>query len=199
MERSIRIVAVGNELLTGTGDPRALGWLGRVLAKTPTEAVHLEHYVLAMPGEGTEALSHRWQAEAAPRFSEGAENHLIVALNDIDLDSTSSSARSRLNLANILDRASQEGIRCLVVGPVPGLDPERNQRLAELNVAYQDVASRRSHVYVDTFSPLVQHDQWRHDLAANDGAPGQAGYGLIAWLVLHRGWFQWLGLREPSA
>ncbi|OSM44398.1 GDSL-type esterase/lipase family protein [Nesterenkonia sp. PF2B19] len=199
MERSIRIVAVGNELLTGTGDPRALGWLGRVLAKTPTEAVHLEHYVLAMPGEGTEALSHRWQAEAAPRFSEGTENHLIVALNDIDLDSTSSSARSRLNLANILDRASQEGIRCLVVGPVPGLDPERNQRLAELNVAYQDVASRRSHVYVDTFSPLVQHDQWRHDLAANDGAPGQAGYGLIAWLVLHRGWFQWLGLREPSA
>ncbi|GAA3051325.1 MULTISPECIES: GDSL-type esterase/lipase family protein [Actinomycetes] len=199
MERSIRIVAVGNELLTGTGDPRALGWLGRVLAKTPTEAVHLEHYVLAMPGEGTEALSHRWQAEAAPRFSEGTENHLIVALNDIDLDSTSSSARSRLNLANILDRASQEGIRCLVVGPVPGLDPERNQRLAELNVAYQDVASRRSHVYVDTFSPLVQHDQWRHDLAANDGAPGQAGYGLIAWLVLHRGWFRWLGLREPSA
>ncbi|GAB3188322.1 GDSL-type esterase/lipase family protein [Nesterenkonia suensis] len=199
MERSIRIVAVGNELLTGAGDPRALGWLGRVLAKTPTDSVHLEHYVLAMPREGTEALSHRWQAEAAPRFDEDAENHLMVALNDIDLDSTSSSARSRLNLANILDRASQEGIRCLVVGPIPGLDPERNQRLAELNTAYQDVASRRSHVYVDTFTPLVQHDQWRHDLASNDGVPGQAGYGLIAWLVLHRGWYQWLGLREPAA
>ncbi|GAA1171122.1 MULTISPECIES: GDSL-type esterase/lipase family protein [Nesterenkonia] len=199
MDRSIRIVAVGNELLTGAGDPRALGWLGRVLAKTPTESVQLEPYVLAMPGEGTEALSHRWQAEAAPRFGEDTENHLIVALNDIDLDSTTSSARSRLNLANILDRASQEGIRCLVVGPPPGLDPERNQRLAELNTAYQDVASRRSHVYVDTLTPLVQHEQWRHDLAANDGVPGQAGYGLIAWLVLHRGWYQWLGLREPAA
>lgn len=199
MERSIRIVAVGNELLTGVGDPRALGWLGRVLAKTPTDSAELQHYVLAMPGEGTEALSHRWQAEAAARFAEETENHLVIALNDIDLDSTSSSARSRLNLANILDRASQEGIRCLVVGPIPGLDSERNQRLAELNAAYQDVASRRSHVYVDTFTPLVQHEQWRHDLAANDGVPGQAGYGLLAWLVLHRGWYQWLGLREPAA
>lgn len=198
MERSIRIVAVGNELLTGVGDPRALGWLGRVLAKTPTESVHVEHYVLAMPGEGTEALSHRWLDEAAPRFGEETENHLVVALNDLDLDSSNSSARSRLNLANILDRASQDGYKVLVVGPVPSLDADRNARIAELNTAYQDVASRRSHVYVDTYTPLVQHEQWRNDLAANDGAPGQAGYGLIAWLVLHRGWYQWLGIHEPT-
>ncbi|GAA3280763.1 GDSL-type esterase/lipase family protein [Nesterenkonia halobia] len=198
VERSIRIVAVGNELLTGVGDPRALGWLGRVLAKTPTESVRLEHYVLAMPGEGTEALSQRWREEALRRFEAGTENHLVIALNDLDLDSETSSARGRLNLANILDRASQEGIRCLVVGPVPTLDSERNQRIAELNAAYEDVASRRRHVYVDTFTPLLQHEQWRGDLAANDGQPGQAGYGLIAWLVLHRGWYPWLGLAEPT-
>ncbi len=36
------------------------------------------------------------------------------------------------------------------------------------------------------------------DLAANGGTPGQAGYGLMAWLVLHRGWFQWLGLEAPQ-
>ncbi|WP_261623150.1 GDSL-type esterase/lipase family protein [Nesterenkonia marinintestina] len=199
MDRSIRIVAVGNELLTGVGDPRALGWWGRVLAKTPRETVHVEDYVLAMPGEGVEALSHRWQAEAAPRFSAEAENHLVVALNDTDLDGPSSSARSRLNLANILDRASQEGIRCLAVGPIPTLDAERNQRIFELNAAYQDVAMRRSHVYVDTYTPLVDHEQWRHDLAANDGRPGQAGYGLVAWLVLHRGWYQWLKMHEPTS
>jgi hypothetical protein len=26
--------------------------------------------------------------------------------------------------------------------------------------------------------------------------PGQTGYGLMAWLVLNRGWYQWLGLEE---
>lgn len=203
MERSIRIVALGNELLTGVGDPRALGWFGRVLSKTSAETARIEHYVLAMPGEGTEALSHRWQQEATPRFEAPAEaeveKHLVVCLNDTDLNSSSSSARSRLNLANILDRASQEGIRCMAVGPIPTLDEERNRHISELNTAYQDVATRRSQVYVDTFAPLLSHGQWRSDLAANGGVPGQAGYGLIAWLVLHRGWYSWLGLPEPSA
>ena len=67
--RHIRLVALGNELLSGVGDPRALGWFGRVLAKTPVDTVDFEHYVLAMPREGTEALSRRWQEETMPRFS----------------------------------------------------------------------------------------------------------------------------------
>ena len=46
----------------------------------------------------------------------------------------------------------------------------------------------------DSFTPLAGHDQWRTDLAASRVAhhPGQAGYGLIAWLVLHHGWGPWL-------
>ncbi|MEU3845534.1 MULTISPECIES: GDSL-type esterase/lipase family protein [Micrococcus] len=197
--RRIRIASVGNELLAGVGDPRALGWLGRVLAKTSAPGVQLESYVLAQPGEGTEALSARWQREAEARYSEETENRLVIGLSDLDLDLETSTARARLNLANILDRAAQLDIRTLVVGPVPSLDNERNARLAELNTAYLDVADRRRHYYVDTFTPLVNHEQWRNDLAAGHGLPGQAGYGLIAWLVLHRGWYQWLGVPEPTA
>lgn len=199
MERNIRIVALGNELLAGVGDSRALGWFGRVMSKTHDDRHRLQHYVLAMPGEGTEALSHRWRQEAMPRFSQETENYLVLGLNDSDGENTGSSARSRLNLANVLDRATQENIKTFVVGPLPGLDAERNQRVSDLNAAYQDVATRRSHYYVDTCTPLIQHSQWRADLAANDGVPGQAGYGLIAWLVLHRGWYDWLGMEEPLA
>lgn len=197
LPRLVRLVALGDELLTPAADPRALGWLGRVLSKTPLENLDLQTYVLAVPGEGVEALSRRWEAEASLRFGpvagEGAaERHLLVALNDHDLRSTSS-ARARLNLANILDRASQQGISCFVVGPPPGLDPEHNRRISELNRAYQDVAERRSHPYVDLFTPLVGHAQWGEDLTGNGGSVGQAGFGLIAWLVLHRGWHRWLG------
>ena len=197
--RTIRIAAIGDELLAGHGDPRALGWYGRVLARTSAEETRLESYVLAAPGEGTEALAQRWLEEAARRFGDRCENRLVVALSDRDLDLGLSTARSRLNLANILDAASQMSIKALVVGPVPGLDPERNRRLGELAAAYGDVASRRNHSYVDTFTPLEHHDQWRSDLASNQGLPGQAGYGLIAWLVLHRGWYPWLQLPEPTA
>jgi acyl-CoA thioesterase-1 len=49
--------------------------------------------------------------------------------------------------------------------------------------------------YVETFAPLRAHEQWLSDLGAGDGVhPGQAGYGLMAWLVLHNGWHAWLDL-----
>ena len=121
------------------------------------------------------------------------------ALSDRDVDLGVSTARSRLNLANILDSASQMNIKALLVGPAPGLDDARNDRVAELNRVYADVAMRRNHHYVDTFAPLRTHAQWRADLNASGGVPGQAGYGLMAWLVLHRGWYSWLQLPEPSA
>ncbi|GAB4099774.1 GDSL-type esterase/lipase family protein [Sinomonas halotolerans] len=197
-ERKLRLAAIGDELLAGTGDPRALGWIGRVLARTPREELTLESYVLAAPDEGTEALTARWEAEALRRFADGYENRLVIGLSGRDIEFGVSPARSRLNLANILDSAHQNSMEVFVVGPPPTLDPAQNRRLAELNTAFADVTTRRSHYYVDTFSPLLNHEQWRGDLAANAGAPGQAGYGLIAWLVLHRGWFPWLRLPQPQ-
>ena len=46
----------------------------------------------------------------------------------------------------------------------------------------------------DCFRPLVGHEQWRSDVNASSDRvhPGQAGYGLIAWLVLHNGWNDWM-------
>jgi hypothetical protein len=162
------------------------------MARTAPDGVSVEAYSLAAPREGTESLANRWLQETGRRFDDGFENRLVIGLSDRDLDLELSTARSRLNLANILDGAAQMSVKVLVVGPPPGLDPERNRRLGELSAAFADVTTRRKHVYVDTFTPLLAHEQWRNDLAANGGTPGQAGYGLMAWLVLHRGWFQWL-------
>lgn len=148
--------------------------------------------------EGTEGLAGRWLDEAGRRFSNVHENRLVIGLSSRDIEFGVSTARSRLNLANILDGASQSNIEVFVVGPPPMLDPAKNRRIAELNAAFSDVTTRRNHQYVDTFSPLLSHEQWRTDLAANGGTPGQAGYGLMAWLVLHRGWFQWLRIAQPE-
>ncbi|MHA7153577.1 GDSL-type esterase/lipase family protein [Arthrobacter sp. TMN-50] len=197
-QRKIRLAAVGDELLAGLGDPRALGWFGRVLARTAPDGVALQAFTLAAPDEGTEALANRWLQETGRRFSDGFENRLVIGLSNRDLDLDLSTARSRLNLANILDGAAHMSVKVLVVGPPPGLDAERNRRLADLSAAFADVTTRRKHVYVDTFTPLQAHEQWRSDLAANGGGPGQAGYGLMAWLVLHRGWFQWLDVPAPE-
>lgn len=187
----VRICVVGDELVAGIGDGRALGWIGRVVARTETTPPPAS-YVLAVPGETTTELAARWDSETSRRFDPGTHNLLVIGLGAADLRSGLSLARSRLNLANILDSARNQRISAFVVGPppLPGVDPEA---LAALSSAFADVATRRQVPYVETFAPLRQHDQWLSDVATTGGEhPGQAGYGLIAWLVLHNGWHDWV-------
>src|SRR5690606_29873064 len=108
-----RICVVGDELVAGAGDPRALGWVGRVAARTTPEPPPLV-MTLAVPGETTSALAARWEAETRPRFSTDDDRRLVVGLGRGDLTAGTSSARSRLNLANVLDAAEQQGIRTFV-------------------------------------------------------------------------------------
>ena len=196
-----RICVVGDELVAGTGDPKSLGWLGRVCARTALDPAPVV-MPLAVPGETTAGLAARWEAEVmlrrGPEPAAGA-NHLVVALGRADLGAGVSLARSRLNLANVLDTAESLRLTTFVVGPPPGAhdDPERQ---AELSAAFADVTTRRRVPYVETYTPLARHEQWLADLAGGDGrTPGQAGYGLMAWLVLHSGWNRWLGLPEDAA
>nr|WP_265521867.1 GDSL-type esterase/lipase family protein [Oerskovia sp. JB1-3-2] len=196
----LRICVVGDELSAGVGDAKGLGWAGRVVARTRFAGAAMV-FPLAIPGETTTALSQRWELETSRRFSNEptVDNRLVVALGRHDLDAGLSVARSRLNLANILDVAESRRLETFVVGPPPG-HPADAERLGELSTAFSDVANRRRVPYVDTFGPLVTHEQWLADLATSgDGYPGQAGYGLMAWLVLHTGWHSWLGLPDDAA
>lgn len=197
LEGARRLVVVGDEFVAGFGDPRALGWVGRVAARSQTgDGEPLLTLQLAVPEETTTALAARWERELAPRL--GERTWLVVAPGAGDLAAGTSLARSRLNLANILDAAAGAHLPVFVVGPAPRTDLAR-ARQQELSGAFADVCGRRRVPYVETFAPLVDHDQWAADLAANDGVhPGQAGYGLLAWLVLHHDWYDWLGIPAPA-
>ena len=87
------------------------------MARTPQTTASIAAYNLAAPNEGSEQLNARWFEEARRRFVPGADNRLIIAPSTFDIDLGLTSARSRLNLANIVDMASQNNIKVLVVGP----------------------------------------------------------------------------------
>ncbi|SDQ07749.1 GDSL-type esterase/lipase family protein [Quadrisphaera sp. DSM 44207] len=200
MNRSpLRVCVVGDDLVAGVGDPRSLGWVGRVAARTRTEqgAPAASVLPLGVPGEGTAALRERWQPEVARRRS-GGDDRLVVGLGCVDAVQGTSLARSRLNLADVLDDAARAALPAFVVGPPPPADPSLQAAVGELDGGWADVAARRGVPYVDCFAPLLDHEAWHADLAVGDGVhPGQAGYGLLAWLVLHGGWHPWLGLQPP--
>ncbi len=186
-----RIIVCGDELVAGTGDPRRLGWVGRVMNRTPFAAD--QHVLpLAVPGETTQGLAQRFSTEVVPRLGRRVDNRLVIGVGTGDARVRGmSTARTRLAIANVLDQAIGYQMGCFVIGPppLPGAD---ESQVANLSRAASEVCARRKIPYVDAFTPLRSHDQWLNDLAANNGMPGQAGYGLLAWLVLHRGWVQWL-------
>jgi len=172
--RETRLSFIGDELVAGHGDGRALGWTGRVMARTPRDADIL-WTSLAVPGETTAQMSDRWGPEVARRSTHTGINRLVVGLGVADVLAGISYARSRLALANILDTAASDHRECFVVGPppLPEADPDATAQ---------------------------NHEQWTADVAAAGGThPGQAGYGLLAWLVLHRGWYEWLGVERPES
>lgn len=194
---STRVCVVGDDLAAGIGDARGLGWVGRVAARTSTPEP-LEMFTLAVPGETSTQLAARWETECNRRFG-GVDDRLVVALGSADLERGVSLARSRLNLANVLDDATNRRIPAFVVGPPPRPDVDEHA-LSELSGAFGDVCQRRDVIYAETFEPLRRHEQWLGDLAAGDGHhPGQAGYGLLAWLMLHHSWHEWIGGEDPTA
>ncbi len=194
------VFLVGDELVAGHGDPKALGWAGRVAARTMPLAPDLAFHVLAVPGETTGEMATRWDEEALRRTRHGdAEaNYVLFAIGRNDIHRGVSPTMTRLNIANTLDRAHALGFQTLMAGPPPGLD-EHNPRIAELAAVLEDASSRRDVGYVDMYGPLVRHDQWAADMATGrDSLPLQAGYGLMAWLVLNSVWHDWLGVEAPA-
>lgn len=195
-ERDAAIVFIGDSLVAGVGDPKGQGWVTRVVARTAHPELRLTAYNLGVRDDTSAGILTRWRDEVPVRWDGRNERRVVVSVGAADVAGGITLARHRLNLANVLDDAAGQGIASFVVSPAPSGDPELDEKLEVLVDAQADVCARRGVPFVDCYRPLAGHDQWRSDVAASafPGLPGQAGYGLIAWLVLHNGWSDWLGI-----
>lgn len=197
--RDLRVVILGDSIISSTGDPKGMGWVGRVISKTPSNNPRVEVFSLPAPDETTSMLAERWQGEVQRRFSENTENKLVIALSHHDPAAGISISRSRLNIATIVDEAKRAGIETFLVGPTPHRNRELNREVEQLVSGFEDVADRRGIPFVDCFRPLVEHEGWNLEIQNSEHAvPGQVGHGLVAWLVLNRGWYEWLDISAPE-
>lgn len=199
LESALRVIVLGDQLVTASGDPKGMGWIGRVQARTPQVDPTIELITIANPDDNSLTLSKRWKAEVTPRVNTIGRTKVAIALSHHDIRAGLSTSRSRLNLATVLDDALKNGFEPFVIGPTPHKESALNNDVEQLSWGFEDVCSRRNVPYVDCFHPLQGHEGWNTELQNSpSGLPGQVGYGLIAWLVLNRGWVEWLGVEEAQ-
>ena len=195
----LRVLVLGDQLVTASGDPKGMGWVGRVQARTPQVDPTIELITLANPDDTSLSLQKRWQTEVKPRVHPLGTTKVAIALSHHDIRAGLSTSRSRLNLATVLDEAIKQGYEPFVIGPTPNKEEALNSAIEQLSWGFEDVCARRNVPFVDCYHPLLGHEGWKNELEASpSGLPGQVGYGLIAWLVLNRGWNAWLGVQEAE-
>ena len=192
-ELPLRLAVVGDELVAGAGDPKGLGWLGRVAGPHPDARPADRHGARGARRDEhgpRRPLGRRGHAPLLPRGRQPAGRRARPGRRRRRAcRSPAAGSTSRTSSTS----PSSAGSRRSSSAPRPAAPPTPRSS-ADLSAAFADVATRRRVPFVDTFTPLAAHEQWLGDLAAGDGIlPGQAGYGLMAWLVLHTGWHAWLG------
>jgi lysophospholipase L1-like esterase len=193
-QKDIRVLFFGDSFTTGTGDPEALGWVGRVTAAALASGYNLTAYNLGVRRETSADILNRWKRELAPRALSGADMRIVFLFgaNDtalengqrrLPLDETVANARALL-------RAAKLSHLTLLIGPPPVADPDHDRRLRELNSALAELAKSEAVPYLDVFTPLQAVPLWKKEVMNNDGHhPRAGGYGELAKLITN--WPEW--------
>lgn len=192
----MRICAIGDSIMNGTGDPEALGWIGRLVQPRKRADRQITLYNLGIRGNTSADIRARWRDEATKRQAPGVETGLVFAfgVNDSVIDGQTGRPRvdpaeTAENAAAILADARALG-RVLMVGPGPIADADVNARIGALDDRLGPVAREAGVPYLPVYAALAQSPVWMAEVARWDGAhPGADGYGEMAKLVA--GWDPW--------
>lgn len=202
MLEDLRVCFAGESFVAGVGDPKCLGWAGRLAGRAIAAGQPLTYYNLGIRGETSTELRARWVAECTPRLPEGSNARLVLSTGVNDTHTLNGGPRvapdeSVDNLAAILAGAREKGWPVLVVAPPPVADPAHNDRIAALDERYGTLCESVGVSYARTHQPLRANPIWMREVAAVDGAhPAAAGYAEFAELLAPH-WLLWLA--DPNA
>lgn len=207
---TLRICFVGDSITNGTLDDDMLGWPGRLCAGERAAGHDLTCYNLGIRADTSSDIRHRWRAECNARLPDHVPGALVFAfgVNDMaDQEGLGLRVPQEESLANaraILEEA-KDWLPTLWIGPAPAemsMQPLRiadavvfdfrNDRTADLNRAYAELAAELEIPYLDLFTPLSAADRWAAALTAGDGVhPVSDGYALMTELISD--WSAWRG------
>jgi acyl-CoA thioesterase-1 len=197
MWNDLRVCFAGDSFVAGVGDPRCLGWAGRLATQTYADGQALTAYNLGVRMQTSAEILGRWRAECEPRFSPGADARLVVSFGVNDTTLVDGRPRvapedAAANLGRLLAQAAEWAVPVLMVGPPPIDDAEHNARTGELDERFARICADAGVRYVRVLPRLLASASWMREVRAGDGAhPGAAGYDELAALIIPS-WREWL-------
>ena len=196
----MRICAFGDSIMNGTGDPEALGWIGRIVQPVKRRDPEVTLYNLGVRRNTSADIRRRWRGELEARQCVGAEVRLFFSfgVNDSVWDADAGTQRvdpgeTCAHAAAILSDATSIG-PVLMLGPTPLGDEQANVRIASIDARLAETAGFAGTPYLSVFSDLRDVPAYMTEITEGDGAhPGAGGYSHLARLVAAwpawRAWF----------
>ncbi|WP_174185123.1 GDSL-type esterase/lipase family protein [Nocardia barduliensis] len=197
MSRDLRVCFVGDSFVAGVGDPRCLGWAGRLASAAYARGVPLTAYNLGVRRQTSAEILARFLAECSPRLPEGVDARVVLSFGVNDAVYENGGPRvapeeSAANLGELLARAADRGWRVLLVAPPPVADDVHNARIAALDERFARICAAANVPYVPVHQPLHGNPVWSAEVRAGDRAhPGTRGYDEITALIAPQ-WHAWL-------
>jgi lysophospholipase L1-like esterase len=190
----MRICFIGDSFVSGAYDEECRGWVGRIAASARLRKHDLSPYNLGVRGETSVQIARRWRAEAEVRQSAQHEGRLVFEFGVNDAREVNGKRQLELKqslavAAEIL-AAAAAWKPTLMIGPPPGGDAARNDRVKELSDAVGRLCAGIGVPYLDSFRPLLASSTFIPSTKAVDGThPNSSGYS--EWARLIDGWPAW--------
>ena len=190
----MKIAFFGDSFTKGVGDPTGKGWVGRLC-----DAAGLDYVNFGMPGDTSEGVKTRWQAEAEGRnfdrlvFMIGSNDALLneqrrVTINEVN----------RLKNTKAIMMKARTVAPTLFISALPVVaDGPASGRIGDMARQMGMIAGINGVAYLDICADVASSEAWRDEALAADGAhPGAGGYQFVADLIAsHPVWQDFLAGR----
>jgi acyl-CoA thioesterase I len=196
--RAMRICFIGDSFVSGAFDEECLGWVGRISVDARRRGHDLSPYNLGIRGETSMQIAKRWRAEAELRQSPQQEGRLVFefGVNDAREVNGKRQLEAAQSLAAARDMlgAASRWKPTLMIGPPPGVDGLRNQRVKDLSERLANLCAELKVPYFDSYAALLASPVWLPSVqSVDDTHPSAAGYAEWARLIGEwRAWREWL-------
>jgi lysophospholipase L1-like esterase len=191
----IRICYIGDSFVKGTGDPKMLGWAGRLSQMSQGEKREITHYNLGVRRDTSFDILTRWEMEANVRLPSFSINCVVFSfgVNDTVMENgivRVPLAQSMKNTREILGIAKVK-YNVVMIGPPPIDDEYQNIRIKSYDEAYATVCQMLGVNYLSVFDILYEDGTWVEEIKSNDLVhPKENGYELLSkYIYSWNGWW----------